>query len=72
MIVDPLIAEAVLSARILKLCTARQAAQYRLGPVKDSIWDQIVGSWEWHFSLSTLDLKRAAADVGQVLSPQEK
>jgi hypothetical protein len=53
------------------LCTAREAAEYRLGSVDDLRWVQIAWGWEWHFSLSTLDLKRAAADARQVLSPQE-
>jgi hypothetical protein len=53
------VAEAVISARILKLITAREAAEYKLGTIDDFRWEQIAAVWEWHFRLSTLDLRRA-------------
>jgi hypothetical protein len=55
--IDPVIAEAVISARILKLRTAREAAEYKLGIVDDLKWALIGSVWEWHFSLSTFELR---------------
>jgi hypothetical protein len=46
------IAEAIISARILRIPTARGAYEHSIGNqiISDKLWAQLEEQWEWHWS----------------------
>ena len=59
---DPEVADAVLSARILHLPDARAACDHHVGgPISDALWDELRETWEWHFDRPIAELQGAAS-----------
>ena len=55
---DPAIAEAIFSGRILRLPSLRSMAEHSLGPISDTLWQQIKAKWQWHDGMTNQELER--------------